>query len=146
LGDLSFATTEYGYKVFHRNFFEISHAKGPQDAAGGFIKRQADKMFGYNLRHILKSHVCVLLLHVSYTLYAENNLIVFHSFQHSGSFLSNHRANWQSTQMKSLIHNLPPKHCICIHDYSENYRCVEKNEGGNIFYMNRSPLDIKLYQ
>ena len=42
LGDLSFATTEYGYKVFHRNFFETSHAKGPQDAAGGFIKRQAD--------------------------------------------------------------------------------------------------------
>ena len=40
-----------------------------------------------------------------------------------------HCANWQSTQMKSLIHwNLPPKHCICIHDYSENYRCVEKNE------------------
>jgi hypothetical protein len=42
LGDLSFATTEYEYKVFHRNFFETSHAKGPQDAAGGFIKRQAD--------------------------------------------------------------------------------------------------------
>ena len=39
-----------------------------------------------------------------------------------------HRANWQSTQMKSLIQNLPPKHCICIHDYSENYHCVEKNE------------------
>ena len=34
LGDLSFANTEYGYKVFHRNFFETSHAKGPQDAAG----------------------------------------------------------------------------------------------------------------
>jgi hypothetical protein len=42
LGDLSFATTEYGYKVVHRNFFETSHAKGSQDAAGGFIKRQAD--------------------------------------------------------------------------------------------------------
>jgi hypothetical protein len=39
LGDLSFATTEYGYKVVHRNFFETSHAKGSQDAAGGFIKR-----------------------------------------------------------------------------------------------------------
>jgi hypothetical protein len=39
-----------------------------------------------------------------------------------------HRANWQRTQMKSLIQNLPPKHCICIHDYSENYRCVENNE------------------
>jgi hypothetical protein len=29
-------------------------------------------------------------IHVSYTLYAENSLIVFHSFQHSGSFLINH--------------------------------------------------------
>jgi hypothetical protein len=28
--------------VFHRNFFETSHAKDPQDAAGGFIRRQAD--------------------------------------------------------------------------------------------------------
>jgi hypothetical protein len=37
-----FATTEYGYKVVHINFFETSHAKGSQDAAGGFIKRQAD--------------------------------------------------------------------------------------------------------
>jgi hypothetical protein len=42
LGDLSFAPTEYGYKVVHRNFFETSHAKGSQDAAGGFIKREAD--------------------------------------------------------------------------------------------------------
>ena len=39
-----------------------------------------------------------------------------------------HRANWQSTQMKSLIQNISPKHCICIHDYPENYCCVEKNE------------------
>jgi hypothetical protein len=30
--------------VFHsfQHFFETSHAKGPQDAAGGFIRRQAD--------------------------------------------------------------------------------------------------------
>jgi hypothetical protein len=32
----------------------------------------------------------LILLHVSYTLCAENSLIVFHSFQHSGSFLINH--------------------------------------------------------
>ena len=37
-----------------------------------------------------------------------------------------HRANWQSTQMKSLIQNLPPKRCICIHDYSENYAVLKR--------------------
>ncbi|CAG2231461.1 unnamed protein product [Mytilus edulis] len=42
LGSLSTAIPDFGYKTFHRNFFETSHAKGPQDAAGGFIKRQAD--------------------------------------------------------------------------------------------------------
>jgi hypothetical protein len=30
------------YTVFYINLFETSHAKGPQDAAAGFIKRQAD--------------------------------------------------------------------------------------------------------
>ncbi|XP_063425376.1 uncharacterized protein LOC134708659 [Mytilus trossulus] len=39
-----------------------------------------------------------------------------------------HRSNWQSNQLKSLVQNLPVNHCICIHDYSENYRCVEKEE------------------
>ena len=33
---------KYNQILFHRNFFEISHAKGPHDAAGGFIKREAD--------------------------------------------------------------------------------------------------------
>ena len=30
-----------GYKTLIRNFYETSHAKGPQDAAGGFLKNQA---------------------------------------------------------------------------------------------------------
>ncbi len=30
------------YKQIVRNFFETSHAKGPQDAAGGLLKYQAD--------------------------------------------------------------------------------------------------------
>jgi hypothetical protein len=31
-------------KVFslHKKLFETSHAKGPQDAAGGFLKNQVD--------------------------------------------------------------------------------------------------------
>ncbi|WAR01723.1 hypothetical protein MAR_008281 [Mya arenaria] len=33
---------KHGYKSFERNFFETSHAKGPQDAAGGLLKRQLD--------------------------------------------------------------------------------------------------------
>jgi hypothetical protein len=34
--------TEHGYDLFRRNYFETSHAKGPQDAAGGFLKNQVD--------------------------------------------------------------------------------------------------------
>ena len=30
--------TEHHYDLFIRNDFETSHAKGPQDAAGGFLK------------------------------------------------------------------------------------------------------------
>jgi hypothetical protein len=56
-----------------------------------------------------------------------------------------HRANWQSTHMKSLIQNLPPKHCICIHDYSENYRCVEKNEKqSNYFQRTECSLHVTI--
>jgi hypothetical protein len=32
----------FGYRKIVRNFFETAHAKGPQDAAGGFLKNQAD--------------------------------------------------------------------------------------------------------
>ncbi|CAG2255254.1 unnamed protein product [Mytilus edulis] len=43
MGDVSFvAESELGYSKLIRNFFETSHAKGPQDAAGGFLKHQAD--------------------------------------------------------------------------------------------------------
>ncbi|CAG2187400.1 unnamed protein product [Mytilus edulis] len=38
LGSLSTAIPDFGYKTFHRNFFETSHAKGPQDAAGIYKK------------------------------------------------------------------------------------------------------------
>ena len=41
-GELPQQLTKLGYKTLIRNFYETSHAKGPQDAAGGFIKRQAD--------------------------------------------------------------------------------------------------------
>jgi hypothetical protein len=42
MGDVSYSCSDFGYFKVIRNFFETSHARGPQDAAGGFIKKQAD--------------------------------------------------------------------------------------------------------
>lgn len=36
-----------------------------------------------------------------------------------------HRATWQNNQFQELSSNLPLNHCICVHDFSENYRCTE---------------------
>jgi hypothetical protein len=38
------------------------------------------------------------------------------------------RANWQNQQYKNLIHSLPFGHAVCLHDYSENYRCSDRTE------------------
>lgn len=38
------------------------------------------------------------------------------------------RPYWQSNQMKSLLENLPLGHCVAIHDFSDNYKCIEQNE------------------
>ncbi|XP_021351030.1 uncharacterized protein LOC110448874 [Mizuhopecten yessoensis] len=38
------------------------------------------------------------------------------------------RASWQLNQLNSLKDDLPPKACLVIHDFSENYRCIEKDE------------------
>ena len=35
-----------------------------------------------------------------------------------------YRTNWQSRELQTLKDNLPANHCICMHDFSENYRCV----------------------
>ncbi|CAC5384777.1 unnamed protein product [Mytilus coruscus] len=42
MGDVSYSCSDFGYAKILRNYFETSHARGPQDAAGGFIKKQAD--------------------------------------------------------------------------------------------------------
>jgi len=42
MGDVCHACTGLGYDALIRNYHETSHAKGPQDAAGGIQKRQAD--------------------------------------------------------------------------------------------------------
>lgn len=38
------------------------------------------------------------------------------------------RAKWQNTQLKSLVKNLPLKHYITVHDFSENFKCKEQTE------------------
>ena len=42
LGDLSFCVADFGYKI-QRNFFETSHAKGEQDAAGSHVKMKVSQ-------------------------------------------------------------------------------------------------------
>ena len=41
MGDISFSNSDFGYKTI-RNYFEMSHAKGPQDGAGANLKHKAD--------------------------------------------------------------------------------------------------------
>ena len=41
-GNLKQSLSDLGYSRLVRNFFETSHAKGSQDAAGGLIKKQPD--------------------------------------------------------------------------------------------------------
>ena len=42
MGDLSCSLADYGYLI-QRNFFETSHAKGEQDAAGSHIKQKVSQ-------------------------------------------------------------------------------------------------------
>jgi hypothetical protein len=38
------------------------------------------------------------------------------------------RVKWQNTQLKSLVRNLPLKHCTTVHDFSEIFKCKEQME------------------
>ena len=54
-------------------------------------------------------------------------------FQHILKLLTDcparqHRANWQNSQFKTLIDNLPIDHAVCVHDFSESYRCSDQRE------------------
>ncbi|CAG2239432.1 unnamed protein product [Mytilus edulis] len=42
IGTLVESVAEFGYNKIIRNYFESCHGKGPQDAAGGLLKNQAD--------------------------------------------------------------------------------------------------------
>ena len=41
MGDVSYSTTDFGYFTI-RNYYETSHAKGPQNGAGANLKHKAD--------------------------------------------------------------------------------------------------------
>ena len=41
MGDSSFSNSDFGYRMI-RNYFETSHAKGPQDGAGANLRHKAD--------------------------------------------------------------------------------------------------------
>ena len=41
MGDVSFSVNDFGFPTV-RNYFEPSHAKGPQDGAGANLKHKAD--------------------------------------------------------------------------------------------------------
>jgi hypothetical protein len=57
MGDISTACSTLNYSKLSRNFYEISHAKGPKDATGGFLKKQAD-LAVLNISHTITT--CVL--------------------------------------------------------------------------------------
>ena len=41
MGDVAQSSSDFGY-VTVRNYFEMSHAKGPQDGAGANLQHKAD--------------------------------------------------------------------------------------------------------
>lgn len=41
MGNVSFSVTDFGFFTI-RNYYETSHAKGPQDGAGANLKHKAD--------------------------------------------------------------------------------------------------------
>ncbi len=43
MSEIANVKTNLGYNQLIRNYFETSHAKGLQDAAGGLLKYQADQ-------------------------------------------------------------------------------------------------------
>ena len=59
MGDVAQSSSDFGYMTI-RNFFETSHAKGPQDGAGANLKHKADMA-------VIKQQVyfaCLILIHI----------------------------------------------------------------------------------
>lgn len=55
------------------------------------------------------------------------------------------RAKWQASQLKYLQENLPINHCLCIHDFSENFSCFDKQEiQSSYFQKNEVSLHVSV--
>ena len=65
MGDLSFSVPDFGFRTV-RNYFETSHAKGPQDGAGANIKHKTDTA-------VIRRQVVIQNAHDLYS-YAKENL------------------------------------------------------------------------
>ncbi|CAC5398702.1 unnamed protein product [Mytilus coruscus] len=93
-GDISQTSDDFGYQHFTRNFFETSHAKGPQDAAGGIIKRQAD---------------CAILPGQTQIRTAKD------LYEYANSFLTQPRSHLRASRdsAKGLI-NISELSCFCV--------------------------------
>ena len=56
-----------------------------------------------------------------------------------------HRANWQSEQYRNIVKNLPIDHAVCVHDYSENYRCSDRTEiQSNYFHRDEVSIHVSI--
>ena len=91
MGDVSYSVADSGF-VTVRNYFETSHAKGPQDGAGADVKHKADMA-------VIKQQVVIQNAHDLYS-YAKENL----------SEPSSTRYKWQSIGLKRRIFNYVEQH------------------------------------
>lgn len=68
MGDVSYSMADFGYPTM-RNYFETSHAKGPQDGAGANLKFKADmavirrQKVIQNARDLLSLHKKIFAYH-----------------------------------------------------------------------------------
>ncbi|CAG2208455.1 unnamed protein product [Mytilus edulis] len=56
-----------------------------------------------------------------------------------------HRATWQNEQFQNLVRNLPEKQCVCVHDFSENYRCSELTEIQSAYFQKTEVSSMLLF-
>lgn len=55
------------------------------------------------------------------------------------------RSLWQNKLRKHIAENIPKDHCLLIHDFSENYRCIEKQEiQSSYFQKNEISIHVSL--
>ncbi|CAH3036633.1 unnamed protein product [Pocillopora meandrina] len=71
VGNLSFSLANFGYTI-QRNYFETSHAKGEQDAAGSNIKQKISQVVLYRTTTINSAKAMYEYLEANFTQPASN--------------------------------------------------------------------------